>query len=208
KGAARPMSIGPLRALIRKDISVYLHDRRAVVISFALPAVLSLFFGFAFGGAARRAQKPPRVDILVVDQDQSDGSRRFVAALTADPSLGVTPAGIEDARAKVRDGDVSIAVVLPAAFADRTRTALAGDGAPGDVTFLYDPSQPFKVAMAKGTIHGLVLRTFVTPDLLAKCHGLATPFSAKDEAVTGGEQTYDGAAHAVGGMAVQFILMS
>ena len=42
------MSFRPLQALIRKDLKVYFHDRRAVILSFVLPAALSLMFGFIF----------------------------------------------------------------------------------------------------------------------------------------------------------------
>ncbi len=43
------MSIRPLYSLIRKDLAVFLTDRRAVILSFAAPLLLAGFFSFAFG---------------------------------------------------------------------------------------------------------------------------------------------------------------
>ena len=35
------MSLRPLAALVRKDLQLFLHDRRAVILSFAVPLVLA-----------------------------------------------------------------------------------------------------------------------------------------------------------------------
>lgn len=40
-------------ALIRKDLILFLSDRRALVISLALPIVIAAFFGSLFGGTAK-----------------------------------------------------------------------------------------------------------------------------------------------------------
>ena len=38
-------------ALVRKDLRVFLSDRRAVIVSFAVPLALASFMGFLTGGS-------------------------------------------------------------------------------------------------------------------------------------------------------------
>ena len=45
------MNLLPLFALVRKDLAVFLTDRRAVILSFAAPLLLAGFFSYAFGMA-------------------------------------------------------------------------------------------------------------------------------------------------------------
>jgi ABC-2 type transport system permease protein len=195
-----------LRALVRKDLNVWLHDRRAVVISFALPAALSLFFGLAFGGAAKRNERP-RIPILVVAEDKSPGAQRLVAALAADATLTAKSVSREEAGEAVRNGTVSVAAIIPDGFADQMAGALRGGAEPPELTFIYDPTSAFDLAIVKGVVSGIVMHTLVTatdPDRVARC---AEPFRTAEHAATGAGERYDGAAHAVAGMAVQFILM-
>lgn len=170
-----------LRALIKKDLLLLLQDRRALVISFALPAALALFFGFAFGkrsgsGSAQKTKLP----MLVVDEDRGADARRLVATLAGDDVLTAKEAPAAEARTKVADGDVAVVLLVPRGF-------------PGEkLHFLYDPSRPYQLGMVKG-----IVGAYVNP---------APRFDTVDEAVTGGEP-WDGASHAIAGMAVQFILM-
>jgi ABC-2 type transport system permease protein len=202
------VTVRALRALIRKDLKVFLRDRRAVILSFALPAALTLFFGLAFSGQ-KRAAESPKVPILVVDEDRSPGSGRLAALMAADPALTAKPATVADARATVKDGRIAVAVVIPAGFAATTAAALGGATARADLTFIFDPSSPFQLRVVQGIVHGLVVKAFapdVGADKLAQCESLASPYNVDEQVAAGGE-VYDGAAHAVAGMAVQFILM-
>jgi ABC-2 type transport system permease protein len=195
-----------LRALVRKDLNVWLHDRRAVIISFALPAALSLFFGLAFGGAARRSERP-RIPILVVAEDKTPGGQRLVAALAADETLAAKSVSRDEANDAVRNGRVSVAAVIPDGFADQLGGVIRRGSERPELTFIYDPTSAFDLAIVKGVVSGIVAQTLVSPinpDRQSEC---AEPYRAVDRAATGAGERYNGAAHAVAGMAVQFILM-
>lgn len=47
--------ITAFRALVRKDIRLFLVDRRALMLSFALPMAIGSFFGYVLGGQGNRA---------------------------------------------------------------------------------------------------------------------------------------------------------
>lgn len=138
----------PFVALIRKDLILFLSDRRALVISLALPIVIAAFFGSLFGGSA----KTSAIDVALVQQDTSEIGSRIAAGLKADPNLHVTPLAMADADKAVRKGDQKVAIVLPAGFGEAAGAALFGSGKKPEIALLYDPSQPAVLAMVKGML--------------------------------------------------------
>ncbi|HWN66508.1 MAG TPA: hypothetical protein VNM90_02650, partial [Haliangium sp.] len=75
-----------IRTVLRVSWLTLARDRVTQGLSFVLPiaffSLFAVFFGSASGGV-------PRLALLVVDEDGSEVSRRFVAALAADPGLAV-----------------------------------------------------------------------------------------------------------------------
>jgi len=135
-------------ALIRKDLILFLSDRRALVISLALPIVIAAFFGSLFGGSA----KTSAIDVALVQQDTSEIGNKIAAGLKADPNLHVTPLAMADADKAVRKGDQKVAIVLPVGFGEAAGAALFGSGEKPSISLLYDPSQPAVLAMVKGML--------------------------------------------------------
>jgi len=135
-------------ALIRKDLILFLSDRRALVISLALPIVIAAFFGALFGGSA----KTSAIDVALVQQDTSEIGNKIAAGLKADPNLHVTPLAMADADKAVRKGDQKVAIVLPVGFGEAAGAALFGSGEKPSISLLYDPSQPAVLAMVKGML--------------------------------------------------------
>src|ERR1051326_1980954 len=99
------------RGLVRKDIRLYLNDRRAVLMSLVAPIVVASFFGYVLGGYGTKGGNS-RNSLAVVDQDQSPVSREIVTRLTADKALEVKTPDLDTARASVRKGKTTVAVVI------------------------------------------------------------------------------------------------
>src|ERR1051325_3199427 len=110
------MAFASLAALVGKDLQSFFTDRRAVVLTLAIPIAIASFFGTLFGGVGN--QEAARVAVAMVDQDGSGLSKRLFAATAADKALAVTQSSIDDARAAVRSGRVAVAVVIPARFGE------------------------------------------------------------------------------------------
>jgi ABC-2 type transport system permease protein len=147
------------------------RDRVAQALTFLLPIVFFSIFASVFGG--RGGDTTPRIRVAVVDEDNSEFSRRVVEGLKRETGLNVQTATSSepgaatlDRRAAekiVRNGDVPIAVVLPrgmgAAFAER------GFAATGPkVQVLADPSDPIASNMAQGLLQKVVMTA--APDLM------------------------------------------
>jgi len=102
-------------ACARKDLTLYLRDRTALLLSIALPILLATIFGFAMGGMGGD-DSIGRVRILVQDLDGSEGSRALLRELEGMRGLRVKPA--EDVRAAIADGDAPAGLVIGAGYAE------------------------------------------------------------------------------------------
>lgn len=142
-------------ALVRKDLILYISDRRALLMHLVLPIVIAAFFGSVFGGGSA---KGGGVDVALVQQDTSDAGNRIAAGLKADPNLHVTPMDLARARDAVRKGSQAVAIVLPAGFAEAAGTAMFSNEDKPAIGLLYDPSQPAVLAMVKGMLTQQVMQ--------------------------------------------------
>ena len=95
------MALTPLLAMVRKDLRLFLTDRRAVIMSFAAPIVIASFFGAIFSNVHAMADRA-RMAVYVVDRDGGPIARAIVAALQDDRHLAVTVSGPDDAWVAVR----------------------------------------------------------------------------------------------------------
>jgi ABC-2 type transport system permease protein len=145
----------PFAALIRKDLILFLSDRRALAISLALPIVIAAFFGSLFGGTG----KTSAIEVALVQQDGSEIGNKIAAGLKADPNLHITPLSMAEAEKAVRKGGQAVAIVLPAGFGEAAGAALFGNGQKPSIPLLYDPSQPAVLGMVKGMLTQQVMST-------------------------------------------------
>ena len=111
-----------LLALVRKDLLLFVGDRRALLLNLIMPIVLGAFFGYLFGGSG--ASNTSKIEIAVVSQDNNNGiSQKIVAGLKADTSLTVVELPLEDATARVLKGKLNAAIVIPAGFGEAAGAA-------------------------------------------------------------------------------------
>jgi ABC-2 type transport system permease protein len=193
------------RALVRKDLAIFLRDRRALMVSVITPICIAGFFGFLFGGNGDNAPVS-RLSVGVVDQDGGELSKAIVADLEGDRSLAVERMTAEEARGQVASGKLRAAIILPPGFAEAAMQVVGGSAAGSSadgvvkpsVELLYDPSQALVRPIVEGLLDQHVMHQFTrnAPPL---------PFTLNDVAVSTGPH-YNSYAHSFAGMSVQFIL--
>jgi ABC-2 type transport system permease protein len=151
------MGIGALFALVRKDLQLFFSDRRAVVLTFAVPIAIASFFGSIFRGGGGNDAEAARIPIAIVDRDSSPISKAIVTGIKADRSLAVSTPSADAARSAVQKGDVAVAVIVPAGFGDAAGRAFLARGARPQVDLLFDPSRGAELAMVRGVLTGHVM---------------------------------------------------
>jgi ABC-2 type transport system permease protein len=136
--------------MVRKDLQLFISDRRAVIMSFVAPIAIASFFGSIFSGNPDGARA--RIAVALVDQDRSAVSTAIVAAAQADANLAVTTPAADEARAAVQRGSITVAVVIPGGFGDASGRALfAGRDRP-ELTMWYDPSHAMELGLVRGIL--------------------------------------------------------
>lgn len=194
-----------LLALVKKDLKVFRADRRAVIIAFAMPALLALLFGFAFRGSRGVAEVRTRV----VDADGSPGSRRIVALLESHSVLGAKTTTRAEAEDLLRRGKIDVAVVIPAGFVAAVGAAVRTGSPRPELELLVDATARMEASIAENALPQIVAEAVgaeLGPDFV-RCATAGAPFTTERRSVSGGDLSYDGAAHSLAGMGVQFVLM-
>jgi ABC-2 type transport system permease protein len=149
------------------------RDRVTQAMTFLLPILFFSIFATVFGNPG--STTTTRIRIAVVDEDQSDFSRRIVEGLDQETALRVRktvdPEGKdklldrEGAKALVKSGDVPVAVVLPqglgssaAAFGPSTNAA--------HIQLFVDVSDRIAPPMVSGLLQKVAMTS--APDILMK----------------------------------------
>jgi ABC-2 type transport system permease protein len=162
--------------LLRIALTSLRRDRVVQAMTFLLPVIFFSIFAMIFG--SQGGDVTSRVNVVVVDEDHSQGSERLFAALKKESGLRIRtrarrPGEPPDtARALisrmhalelVKGGVVPVAIVIPLGFG-------AGIGSFGDsvpqIELLSDRADP----VAPQVVSGLLQKTVMTgaPDLMAR----------------------------------------
>jgi ABC-2 type transport system permease protein len=162
----------PFLALVKKDLRLFFQDRRAVIVGLVVPIVCGSFFGYLFGGQ-RGKSEPSKMAVLFVDDDHSAISRGLSDKLAADKNLNVKPATLDEARAAVRKGKATAAVVVPRNFGTEAGNAFFGAEKKPEIGLLYDPSHGMELGMISGILNGAVMQV-VSKEIFSGESGRAT----------------------------------
>jgi len=145
-------------ALVRKDLQIFFGDRRAVILTLAVPIAIASFFGAIFSGAGGGGNsEPAKIAVIVVDDDRSSISTAIVAGMQKDSALEVSAAPLDHARAAVQNGTTAVAVVIPSGFGGAAGRAFLAGGERPEIGVLFDPSRAAEVSMVRGMLTGHVM---------------------------------------------------
>ena len=160
--------IGPI---LRTAFLNVRRDRVVLAMVFVLPVMFFSIFATVFGNQRDSTSK---IHVAVADLDQSDYSKKLVAALAAEGGLIVRSTENEDgtgavldrdlAEALVKKGTLSVAVVIPKGFAAGGRFFTRDDAAP-KIQLLADVSDPIAPQMVQGLLQKVSFTA--APDMLA-----------------------------------------
>jgi ABC-2 type transport system permease protein len=160
-----------IRTLLRIGWLNLRRDRVAQALTFLLPIVFFSIFANVFGrqGSASTA----KVRVAVVDEDHSEVSRRIVqglqnekglrARITVEEKGGGPPLDRAAAEHLVKNGDLPVAIVVPAGFGEAFMEAgFSGQGKA--IQLLADVSDPIAPQMVQGLLQKVVMTA--APDLM------------------------------------------
>lgn len=135
-------------AIAIKDLRTFTRQRASLFFTFIWPLCVAVLFGVLFGGSDRST---PRLPIVVVDEDRTDGSRAFADRLVTRDTFDATVAvSRTDALEAVRKGQRIAAVVLRPGFGEASSRMFYGT--PPEVQVYTDPSRQAERGMLEGLL--------------------------------------------------------
>ena len=146
--------------LVLKDIIRFKTDKRAVVLTFIVPMVMIIIFGYIFGGSGPRG----KVNMIFVNNSNSvvarmleqklDTSKTLFLIKTYTPEPGNEPVKIDEEKAKeliISGKSSSAALVLPKDFFADTSSALK-------FKFYYDPKNDIESGLIQSAVQQTIFR--------------------------------------------------
>ncbi len=133
-------------ALAVKDLRLLLRNKGRIFFTFIWPVIVTVLFGFAFGGGADGGQGRPKV--AIVDEDNTDGSKVFARKLEA--SFELSPMNRVDAENAVRRGDRTAYIVLTRGFGAASDRMFYGVSR--EVEVGVDPARRAEAGMIEGLL--------------------------------------------------------
>ena len=147
----------PILAMIRKDLQLFVTDRRAVIMGLVAPIAIASFFGSIFSG--RQDSETARIPVAIVDQDHSAVSRGILTGAQGDKYVAVQTLSADDARAGVKKGTITVAVVIPEGFGDAAGRAFFTAAGKPELTMWYDPSHSAELGLVRGVLTEHVMQS-------------------------------------------------
>jgi ABC-2 type transport system permease protein len=146
------MKTRPLFALIWKDLRIHFSDTRAIMLTLAVPIVISSFFGFIMGGVSGQPKKI-KVACRIVTAETNGLTAKIVSQLKTNETFEISESSESEARSDVLGGKISVAVIFPPGFGDQAaRGFFRGGLAKPELLVLGDPSHSMEVEMTKGLL--------------------------------------------------------
>jgi ABC-2 type transport system permease protein len=135
-----------ITALAVKDLRILLRDRSGFFFVCFFPLIMAVFFGAIFSGGGGGQG----IGVYLVDEDNSEISKTFIAKLEEAPELRVTLSTREEATGRVRKGRTTAYLIVPAGFGERWNNVLSGD--PPEIELGVDPGKTAAAGLLQGTL--------------------------------------------------------
>jgi ABC-2 type transport system permease protein len=165
--------------IVAKGLRIFSRDRPALFWTFAFPLLLITVFSLAFSG-----QGSVRIKVLVVQQDNSRVGSEYLSALKNVLDVEMVE-NIQEAEAKVFDGKVVAAIIIPMGFGAREENA----------RLIYDETRGELATAVVRIVEGITQGFF----------GLQVSLTVKS--VRGGYKKWNPVQQYVPGMGIMMVLM-
>lgn len=130
-----------------KDLALLRRDKMGLFWIFLFPLIYGIFFGTLTGGSGERGMGA--IALAVVDDDDTAGSKAFIARLEKSSALKVTLTTRAEAQQKVRRGKLTGYVVIPKGYGEYA-DSFRPDGPPLEVGM--DPSRKAEAGYVEGLL--------------------------------------------------------
>lgn len=146
----------PIIYLALKDLRQFFGDKGAVLLSFLVPSVMAIIFGFTYGGMGSSIDELT-INIDVVDLDKTKISGNILSAIEKDDMLVASVVSQDDAYQHVKTGKLPAALIIPSGFEEKVKA-----GADVELKVIYDPSAQLESGILQGKLQQVIFSSDIS----------------------------------------------
>jgi ABC-type Na+ efflux pump permease subunit len=128
--------------LFKKDLKLFFHDQRSVILTFLLPIILISLFAFAYSGIGVFDGRSEPVNLLVADLDQTRSSKEIVYKIDSLEDMRIVFSDAIKSKELVIKGEYACALIIYKGFQDSLE---AGNATP--IELVYDRSREMEIGI-------------------------------------------------------------
>ncbi len=128
--------------LFKKDLILFLHDQRSVILTFFLPVILITLFAFAYGSIGAYDGRSEPVELLVADLDRTSSSTEIIHKIDSLEDIIVVVSDSTNSRELVIKGEYVCALIIYKGFQDSLDY---GNSTP--IELVYDRSREMEIGI-------------------------------------------------------------
>jgi ABC-type Na+ efflux pump permease subunit len=128
--------------LFRKDLILFLHDHRSVILTFLLPVILITLFAFAYGSIGAYNGRSEPVKLLVTDLDRTISSKEIIYKIDSLEDIITIVSDSIKSKELVIKGEYACALIIYKGFQDSLEY---GNATP--VELVYDRSRETEIGI-------------------------------------------------------------
>jgi len=138
--------------LFRKDLILFLHDKRSVILTFLLPVILITLFAFAYGSIGSYDGRSEPVKLLVADLDRTGSSEGIINKIDSLEDIIIVVSDSLKAKELVISGDYVCALIIYKGFQD---SLAYGKSTP--IELFYDRSREMEVGILQQNLISTIM---------------------------------------------------
>jgi ABC-type Na+ efflux pump permease subunit len=138
--------------LFKKDLKLFLHDKRSVMLTFLLPVILITLFALAYGSIGSYDGRSEPVELLVADLDQSGSSKDIVNKIDSLKDIVVVLSDSIRSRELVIKGEYVSALIIYRGFQDSLKY---GNSLP--LELVYDRSREMEIGILQQNLISTIM---------------------------------------------------
>jgi len=138
--------------LFKKDLTLFLHDQRSVILTFILPVILITLFAFAYGSIGHFDGRSEPVSLLVTDLDKTITSEEIIHKIDSVEDIEIIVSDSVKSKNLVIKGEYACALIIHKGFQDSLEY---GNAMP--VELVYDRSREMEIGILQQNLISILI---------------------------------------------------
>jgi ABC-2 type transport system permease protein len=138
--------------LFKKDLILFFHDQRSVILTFLLPLILITLFAFAYGSIGTYNGRSEPVNLLVSDLDQTRSSKEIIHKIDSLEDIRIIVSDSIKFKELVIKGKYACALIIYKGFQDSLEAGNATQ-----IELVYDRSREMEIGILQQNLLSILM---------------------------------------------------